>query len=49
MGIAVICSTVHQVFLTCTHAPFYAYLIHKKIVIEVDDDDDGNDIFFYSN
>jgi hypothetical protein len=40
MGIAVICSAVHKVFLTCTHASFYAHLIRRKIVIAVDDDDD---------
>jgi hypothetical protein len=38
MGIAVICSSVHEVFLTCTHASFYAYSIRKKIVNVVDDD-----------
>lgn len=43
MGIAVICSSVHKVFVTCTHASFYAYSIHKNIV-DVVDDDDG--IFF---
>ena len=39
MGIAVVCSSVHKVFVTCTHARFYAYSIHKKIVDVVDDDD----------
>jgi len=40
MGIAVICSLVHKVFFTCTHASFYAYSSRKKIVDVLDDDDD---------
>jgi hypothetical protein len=39
MGIALICSSVHKVSLTCTRASFYAYSIHKKIVNVVDNGD----------